>query len=212
MAVTVQAQMLALALRVDPRTKAGVEFALGTIGTTAGNRFTAQRLLDIYNEARMAMASAIRISMPPEKRAAVVPGNIVRITNLTFASGVAAVPAGCIDPIAMQDSTGSDISIVGANLIPLLSRNESATVRFVAWEGTNFKAPPGSAFIPDAATYRLWYYGVSNFTLANVTGGVVTETYNDDLLPRLLNIAARIANVQGNYDAQQIVLDELKRG
>lgn len=212
MAVTVQSQMLRLALRVDPRTKAQVEFVAGTIGTVAGNRFAAQRLLDIYNEARMALAGALRIMAPAEKKASTVQGNIQRKTNLTFTSGTAPIPTGLIEPIALRDVTGNDISILPGNILPLVSRNESATVRFVFWEATNFKSLPGSTAIPDAATYVLWYYGVTDFILTDVTGGATLETYNDDLLPRLLNIAARIANMQGNYDPQQLAFDEMKRG
>ena len=212
MAVLVQTQMLKLALRVDPRTKAGLEFAAGTIGTVAGNRFTALRLLDIYNEARIALAGALRILAAPEMKASSVQGNVVRKTDLTFTTGAAPLPAGFIEPIVLRDVAGLDISILPGNILALISRNESATIRFVFWEGSNLKSLPGSSVIPDAATYVLWYYGVTDFIITDITGGVVYETYNDDLLPRLLNLAGRIANIQGNYDPQQMAFEELKRG
>lgn len=215
MAVTVRSQVLKLALRVDPRTKAQVEFVGATIGTVAGNRFAAQRLLDIYNEARVGLAGAIRVLMPPEKRATVISGLILRSTSgapSTFTSGVLTLPAGFIDHIALRTSADVDIPILPSSVLQIASRHDAAANPFVFREGGTLKVLPGSTSVPDASDYEFWYYGVTDFTLTDVTNGTSLETYNDDLLPRLLNIAERIANAQGNYDPNAIAFDEIQKG
>jgi len=80
---TVQTLLHRLALRLDPRTPAGVEFTTATIGTTAGDRFSAQRLLDIYNEARVALFQAIKTSTPKEELANAITG-IYKEAFITF--------------------------------------------------------------------------------------------------------------------------------
>jgi len=72
---TVQAKMLALAMRVDSRVGSGAglgsEFTLATattaIGSVDGEKFPKQRLLDIYNDARRLLFNEASGILTPEQ-------------------------------------------------------------------------------------------------------------------------------------------------
>lgn len=195
---TVQAQVLRLAQRVDPYTKAGAEFAAGTIGTTPGSRFTAQRLLDIYNEARFTLAQAITSKIPRHLRAMMVSGTIIKKTDLQFTSGVATKPTGYLEPVLLTDVSGAVITILPLTLLMAVKDLESSTNRFVFETTTTLEALTGTTNIPNASTYILRYYGLSNFALSDVTGGSTVETFNDIWQDLLVEIGSGIANEMGN--------------
>jgi hypothetical protein len=123
---TVQTLLHRLALRVDPRTPAGVEFTTGTIGTTAGDRFSAQRLLDIYNDARIALFQAVKTSVSKEELQLLIPG-ITKEAFITFTtSGTRqeySLPSDYMDFISLRGRylDGSYISTVLAPIVRLPS-------------------------------------------------------------------------------------------
>lgn len=83
MATTVKDMVLRLAQIVDPYTKAGVALTTSTIDDTDGDRFTIQRRLDVYNQARYALFNALRQSVTMDALVQAISGNIVE-TQIDF--------------------------------------------------------------------------------------------------------------------------------
>jgi len=158
--MTVQSLLLSLALRVDPLDEDGQDFTLATIGVKNGERFSKQRLLDIYNEARKIFAEAIMLQWPRVRRTMSVFGEIA-----------------------------------AAEQKPLLKEFDAVDNPIVYEEGTVLRSENGSAFVPDGQ-YKLTYYGIQDFTLADVTGGTTKETFNESLQPHILDAAVALAQGQ----------------
>lgn len=193
--------MLKLVLRIDPIDSAGADYLISTVGVNAGTSLTAQRQLDIYNEARMTLASLVDRFIPDETlRQRAVSGNIVRSTASQFASGIMSKPTGWVSSIALQTSTFLPISIVAPEALPRLQYQSlgSALNPWVIDTDTRFIDPTLGTNCPNASTYVFHYFGVSDFALSDVTGGATVETFNPRYLTLLLDIAESISLEQGS--------------
>lgn len=208
---TVQATLLKFALMVDPNQLAtGTKFAAGTIGVEDGERFSKQRLLDIYNRARMTLVNAMRVAWPKSKLNEAVRGNLIRNNTATFAAGALALPTGYIQTLVLR--TGSiEIAVVPTWAYASLIRHESATNLFGFEEGNAIKAPEGSTFLTTQVCLHI-YLGVADWALSDVTGGTAVETVSDPWIPELLEVASAIANEQGNADPMALAVQLLTRG
>jgi len=76
--------------------------------------------------------------------------------------------------------------------------------------GTYFEGPSTSTTImPNAATYILRYYGISNFTLSDILGNTTVESFNENYYPIIIDLAQAIASEQGtiavNALAQKLI-------
>lgn len=181
------------------------------IGTVDGDRYSRQRLLDMYNKARMTFVHAINITLPKREKSKAIAAAIVRATTFQFTSQVATLPAGFIEELWLRDVAGVDIPIVQAADLPQLSGYDSATNRFVFREDSSLKCVPGSTSIVDASTYVLAYYGIADFVIFNdIVGGVVNESINDDWLPKLMEIAVAIASEQSYADVLALAVALVK--
>jgi hypothetical protein len=184
------------------------------IGSVGAANFLAQRLLDIYNEARFALANAIDKSYPEFLKATVISGTITKNAAFQFASGIATKPTGFIKVWRLEDSSGAQITTNPVSMIARLKDLESATNRMVFDYGTTFVALTGSTNVLDASTYILYYSGITNFSLSHVLDGTTVETFNDDWYPKILELAEAIASEQGgqsiNALATQLVGASLK--
>ena len=194
----VQALMVDFVQRVDPRTKAGVLLDSSNIGTTDGDKFTEQRRLDIYNEARLILAGSIERQLPAEEAARAISGNVVRVTNLQFASGSANKPSDYIRAIYLTDVSNVQIVVIPPSLIHALRDLETSVIRFVVDEGTVLRRIVGSSQVPDASTYVLYYYGLTIYALSAVDNTTQDESFNDTWHPVLLQLMEAIANEQGH--------------
>lgn len=208
--------MLSLALRIDAvNGTTHTEFTLSDIGVNAG-RFAPQRLLDIYNEARLCLFNALRQVYPSSDLSRYIGRTVVTKTDLTFASGVATVPAGFLKVLSLRDAAGTQIFVVKPTLGPTIANanangtskhfKETATNRFVMYENGTLRSESGSTFIPNAATYQLKYYGVPLWTLTDVTNGTTVEVFDDDLKPKLMEIAEKISMEQGLNEVNALAL------
>jgi hypothetical protein len=189
----------------------GVGVATGTvtsglIGSIDGSRFTRQRLLDVYNDARLNILAVIAETYPMHRKALEFSGTLVKITNLQFTTGVANKPTGYIAAVYLTDVNNNPIPVLPYSVAPMIRANESSTIRFVLESGSTFVTLTGATNIPDASTYILVYYGLTNFTLAQVLDGTTTETLNDDLQTIIIEIAEAIAN-----DVQQVSVNQLTK-
>lgn len=196
----VQTQMVRLAQRVDPYTKDGTELTSANIGSTPGDRFTAQRLLDCYNEARIALAQVISTMMPQRAKAIAVSGNIVRVSNQSITAGVLTKPAGYIEAISLfSTATGTRIWIIPESVAFNLKLQESALTPIVIEEATGFRSDNGNTYIPDGSTYDFRYFGITQFSLTDVSGSPTTqESFNPMWEPLLIQLAEAIADEQGS--------------
>jgi hypothetical protein len=197
MAVTVQELVTRLHRRIDPLTDENVEITTSTVGTVDGQSFPKQRILDVYNEARKSLAASFRLVVPTWFSTREVSGCLVRIENLQFAEGSATKPDGYIYPERLTDGDGGKIVIMGLDRVGAVKDFESATKRYVLDIGNNFVAESGKQFVTNASNYILWYFGVKDWALSDVTGGTSVETYNEIWHNHLLEIANAIANEVG---------------
>mgnify|MGYP001240429504 CR=1 FL=1 len=228
---TVQANLAKLAQRIDPYTSAGVEITAANVCTVGydGQQFTIQRLLDIYNEARLMLFNELRVSLSPDELSKKVSKTAKTKTDLKFASGVTptpasdpnAIPADFIEAIGLTDNAGARIYIVKPSIGPLIADanangtnphlKESATNRFVVLEGggssggLRFRSESANVtWYPNVSTYKLRYFGVGQWTLTTVTTGTQEETFGDDYLPRLLEFAAKVSLEQGMQEVNAL--------
>ncbi len=213
--MTVQSVILKLLQRIDPKMKNGTLVAVANISTWAtdgGDQFTAQRIVDIYNEARMALANAIDRYYPKDMKAKAISGTLKKKSDLTFASGVAdkTTIAGYIKTERLFNNAGTQISVLPVSEMQETEDLNSASNPIVYEYATSFaQKTVDTAIIANAANYVLWYYGVTTYVLSDVTGGTTVEEFNEDWIPVILQLAEAIASEQGskvvNALAQQLV-------
>lgn len=164
------------------------------IGTVDGN-FTRQRQVDIYNEARMLMLTENLILNGVESTKQLIHGAITADTNLAFSGGNATIPAGFIEEIKLNDPAGKTVAIINAKDISNVQGEDSINNKFVYKAGTQLKGL-SSVIIADG-TYKIWYHGITDFTLTDIIGGATVETIDADMIPKLILIAEAIALESG---------------
>lgn len=169
------------------------------IGSVDGVKFTRQRLLDIYNESRLVAFKALE-NIYPKSLLKEHTGEISQeFKTLDFLAGVTTnLPSGIMKIESLTDSTGKQIlvdvieaSVVRAGANPHYT--ESATNRFVFRINGKLQTVSGNTNVPDASTYELRYFGLTDFTLTDVTGNVTIETFNDRHHFSLIEISQSLA-------------------
>lgn len=217
---TVQDMMFRFALIVDPRDKNQTLFTAGTIGVNDGDKFSKQRLLDIYNQARSVFFNTIRMTRSAEVLGRDLRTLIKNKVDFTFSAGIATKPADCAWPISILALTGEQIHILPQNYVQLVRLAhyqpwiESTTNRFVFEDATTFFSLSGATYIANAADYRLTYYSLPTYSLTDVTGGATVELLDSLWQAHLIEIAIAIAMEQGLADVIKLAttLVQLKGG
>lgn len=183
------------------------------IGSVDAAAVTKQRFLDVYNQSRYALFNAMKNSMTRAQLSESVGALVVSISNFSFtlASTVstATKPSGYIDFIGLSNASDVPIFLIKDDFIndvregSNLDFKQSATNMFVFDVGQQFVSygttgvNSGNSFLTTAATYKLIYYGISDFTLTDVLGNTTTETYNEQYHPLLIELAEAIFDEQG---------------
>jgi len=169
------------------------------IGSVDGVKFTRQRLLDIYNEARLIAFKALE-NIYPKSLLKEHAGEIsVDFQTLTFVGGVTTnLPSGIMKIESLTDNAGLQImvDVVDAAIVKTGANphyKESSTNRFVFRIDGKLQTVSSDLFVIDAANYELRYYGLTDFVLSDVTGNVTTETFNDRHEFSLIEIGQMIA-------------------
>lgn len=165
------------------------------IGSVDGS-FSRQRLLDIYNEARMTILQLFTERGGEQEAIRSIDGNILSNQDITFATGSAAKPTGFVKEVLLRDPSGNTVSIVDANELPSVQQYDATATKFVYRSGTTFKGQ--SSVVITNGTYKLWYYGITDFTLTDVLVGTAVETFNVEHQPKLIELAVAIATEHGN--------------
>ena len=99
------------------------------------------------------------------------------------------------DTIRLYHSDGSYLD----KIVESIESNTGLTVT-VAFSG----ADEGDSI--GVANHTLRYIGISNFTLADVTGAATLETFNLDFEPKILEVAEKVSMEQGSVDLKKIAL------
>ena len=175
------------------------------VGSVDGASFPRQRILDIYNQARMALFQAMDNVLSLEEKIIAISGTVIKKTDLTFTSASAPKPTGFIQAIYLTDVSGDQITILPLSVFRELKDRHSVSNRMVFDYGTVFEAPSTSTtIIPNAATYILRYYGISSFTLSDILGGTTVETFNENYYPIIIELAQAIASEQGTIEVNAL--------
>ena len=186
-----------------PRTSGGVVVP-AMIGSSRGNAFEGQQILDIYNQARFAAFGALRAKYGNDKRTlqrevgALLASVTVTFTGATPATGPK--PTGYVDFVSLSDGSGT-IHLIGADRIQAIlegrpNYTQSATNRHVYESGATFVHTASHV----SGNTTLQYLGLTDFTLSQVLGGVTAETFNEQHLSAILELAEAIAGEMGGNE------------
>jgi len=211
---TVNANLVKLSSVIDPFAKGNIEITGANVGTVTG-KFTPQQRLNFYNDARKTLFNVLREAYSLSELSRQISGVVVKKTDIQFNGGVATLPDGFIQPINLRDAAGKQIFVLTPTRGQIVNGTnphfkESATNRFVVWEGNELKTESGSTHVPNANTYILRYYGLVDFSLSDVTGGTVKETFNPDYEPKLLEIAQALSLEDGGHEVATLVKSLVK--
>ena len=147
---TVKDMVVRFAQIVDPYTKAGVALTSSTIDDTDGDRFTIQRRLDIYNDARFALFRAMRKMMSRKDLTEAISGNVVE-TQIEFTAASNryeyTLPTGYVRFISLDGFSTTSKKMEPILLLPttyvgmvrlgqMLSYVQTNNIRFVFEIGT----------------------------------------------------------------------------
>jgi len=202
MATTVQSLVLQLAQRVDPRTDDGTELTLANIGTVSGSIFTAQRLLDIYNHARITLLQALILSHNKDDVVSLV-GGTVKNEAITWTSQSATIPTDLIEFVSMKNAAKVPMILCPSSWMSDVESGgntdlvSTASNLLIFESGANYIFLGTASLVPNANTYRIRYIGLTNWALSDVTTGTATETIDVNLHPVLLELAQGIALEMG---------------
>lgn len=172
------------------------------VGSTDTARFTRQRVLDIYNDARRVFVKTALGTFPTHIAAKVLAGVVDRTANFTFAAGVATLPTGYVAPVLLTDVNHAEIQIIPPSQINRIRDLESATLRYVVERGSQLEVDSAATNVLNANTYILRSYRVAPYTLTDIlTKTPATEGIRDIDLPLLVEIADALARGMGNNQA-----------
>ena len=189
---TLKAQLLKVALNIDPRIKSnGAFFVESTIGTVDGDRFSKEQLLQGYNTARTSLLTALMAQYSDRQLAREVSGQITRDAAFSFSGGSATKPTGYIKLLSLMDAAGRIISPVTPNEYAMLKHLDGYGNPIVVEEGSAFVAV-STTNVPNGSDYVLRYLGLTDWTLSSLA---TAETFNTRWEPILVEIA--VAALQG---------------
>jgi len=221
---TVKLNLLDLAMEVDPRQVDGTLHTSATICQSAdGEKFPIQRMIDIYNQARMAFIQ-----------------NMVALNRLDgthFNGGTNKVATGTISysapttTITKPQDFVALIALVNTNItrfcqivvLPtalygdVIGARNSHLVQSVAAKnvflfniGQTFTAADTALSSMSGDAYTLYYVGATLWATGDIAAGV--ETIEDTYWPLVKEIAVRIANNAGNAEIDALALSLIRGG
>ena len=192
---------------------------IGSVDLEGG--MTRQRLLDIYNFARLAFFDAMRTKFGDEKTGKEC--GALRVSTLTasFAASGAnmalAKPAGYLTFEYLSNVSNVQIVLLDNDLAPTVREGvnphyiQSASNIFVFDVGETL-IHYGSTYVTAVSTYNLSYLGITAFTLSDVLGNSTTETFNEQYHQHLLELAQAIFDEQGAQQLNALALSLLGKG
>lgn len=207
----VRTQILTLLGRIDPTYKTMALITSADVGTAStgwmaigGDKFQAQEVVDFYNQARMQLASVLERTLPPDKKAASVSGNIVK-GSLAFSSGTITKPTGYVMWERLENPSALQVTILPVSQIQQAKDLISATNLMVFDYGASFTAYDGTTTIANG-TYPFYYYGVTLYTTTTATDASTVESFNEFYHPILIELAVALARGQGSAEVDMMAL------
>lgn len=207
-----QSILLEFVRAVDPYGGAsGTEITASNIHSQDGEKWTAQQRLDIYNQARFALLTALH-ALPKVLMLQLSGALVVNKTDwqwtLSGSTSTAAKPTGFIEFISAETNGGVPMILLDQTLISVVLKGDnpnyvqSASNIHIFEVGGNFIH--FGTYVTSASNYKLQYVGLSRFTLTDVTTATAAqETFNDIYYPALVDIATQIANGATRDEAVQ---------
>ena len=189
------------------------------VGSIDGSRYNRQRLLDIYNEARMALFNALYETKPSSELPKYVYGSVITASiAMTYSAPYMSIakPTGFIRKISMFDGAATPIEIhilpnellgdVKRGLVPSITVSATNLLAFDV--GQNWSIVGNYGTTPASVTY----YGITNWVWAtDVLPNTTVEVFSADIEPLLIEIGEAIANEQSNADAIALAKTLLNR-
>lgn len=194
------------------------------IGSVDGANFPKQRLLDMYNQARMVLFNAIYKSVNNDEISKYVYGSFIT-ASLTIPAYSAPYkfitkPSGFIRLVGMVDGAATPVPII---VLPnnLLQETKKATNPYYTVSATNLLAfevkvsgVDGWGIVGNFGTTPAScdYYGITDWTLSDVLTGTATEVFSSDVEYMIIQIAEAISQEQGEEQINALALKLLGKG
>ena len=190
------------------------------VGSVDGARFTRQRLLDIYNEARMALFNALYESKSLQEIDKYVYGLVTTASAaITYSAPYKNIPkpTGFLRLINLVDgaTTPQKIDILPTLLLDdarkriVPSVTTSATHLLAFDVGQNWSIIGNYGTTPASITY----YGIISWVWAtDILPNTTVESFSPDIEPILIEIAEAIANEQSNFNVVSLAKTLLNKG
>lgn len=200
--IAVQSLMVRLVQRIDPRTKAGAIIDSTNVGSVDGDKFTEQRRLDIYNDARFALFGALKTRYSNEELTRLIGSTVIDTTG-TMASGQLAKPSDYVDFISFAKSDDTPVTMLPTSMLQdVLSGlnphfTESATNLFLFDIGQNLVAFDASMA---TAAVKLRYYALPVYVLTDIDNTTTKESFDEKFHPLMIELGVAIANEQGQQE------------
>jgi hypothetical protein len=191
------------------------------IGSVDMAGVTRQRLLDIYNDARMALFNALYETKTSDELSRHVYGaattTSVTIAALSGAYRTIAKPAGFMRLIGMTDSASSKVPIIVLpnNLLPEVKQAVNPNLTPSNSNLLAFELGQNWAIVGNYGTTPalIDYYGLPAWTIAtDVLAASTVETFSQDVEPILIEIAVALFNEQSMVDATALAKMLLNKG
>lgn len=188
--------------------------ATGALVGAVGGSFPAQRLLDIYNDARYVLFQALKErfnfdkDMISKEVGAIVTVNQAFTFTLTGSVAIGPKPTGFLDFIACNNATNVPLILLPTTLLQEVLRGvnpqytQSASNIFIFDVGQNLTHY--GTLVTTLSTYQLIYLGITAWTLTDVVGyggaSLGNESYNDRYHVMLLEVAQAISKEMGRTE------------
>jgi hypothetical protein len=176
------------------------------VGSVDGARFSRQRLLNIYNDARMVLFNAVYTDRKEELSRLVYSTAITANITWTYSSPntTAPKPTGYLKLISLMSPTAGvpvivlDNSLLQTVQLALNPHLTQSSTNIIGFEiGTNFLVPAYDCH----GTGTITYYGITAWSWStDVLPNSSLEIFSSDLEPVLIELGEAIANEQSNAD------------
>lgn len=190
------------------------------VGSTDGAKFPRQRLLDMYNQSRMVLFNSIYKSVDSDEISKYVYGSFLNasIAIASVSGGYRAIPkpTGYVRLVGMTDGAATPVPIIVLpnNLLQETKRGTSpyytvSATNLLAFEmGVNWNIVGNFGTSPASVDY----YGITDWTLADVLAGTAVEVFSADVEYMIIEIAQAISEEQGEEQINALALKLLGKG
>lgn len=199
---------------IDPTLKTMVTITTSNVSSWnsagGGDKFTTGLVMNIYNNARLSLFNALsnKYGNDIEALSEEIISSVAQSSAITWTvsggAGSAPKPTGYLRFISMQTAASVPMILLPQTLLTVVRSGsnpyytQSATNILIFDLGTNFIYYGSS--ITTASDYVLNYYGLTQYTVTDVTNGSTVEQFDDKWIPALLELGQAIASEMGTNE------------